>query len=102
MCADSSEGDGLIAHHWSISPLAEDLAIRAAQILALQDPLINSESWQTFLAESRGHRAVPQFSMAFAISGRCCDSVSSFQARTIWSMLGCWLGGRQNGNSFGI
>jgi hypothetical protein len=31
MCADSSEGDGLIAHHWSISPLAEDIISRLVE-----------------------------------------------------------------------
>jgi hypothetical protein len=41
MCADSAEGDGLIAYHWSISLLAEDLAIRAARIVAWQDQAIN-------------------------------------------------------------
>jgi hypothetical protein len=39
MCADSSEDDGLIAYHWSISLLAEDLAIRAAQIFGFARPV---------------------------------------------------------------
>jgi hypothetical protein len=38
MSADSSEGDGLIAYHWSISLLAEDLAIRAAQFFGFARP----------------------------------------------------------------
>jgi hypothetical protein len=41
MCADSAEGDGLITYHWSISLRAEDLAIRAGHMLALQDQAIN-------------------------------------------------------------